>query len=163
MTDRIFNKNEEKEKAQITRKRRLSWTLSDEYYSIPQYQYRGKLGPQSDMGVQVTDKTFITSRNTNDQVRANGSCHSNKIVKSSVSKLIGTSDIIDHLRVSSLSKTELMSATSLQVPNDASKSFIFNKETSVKCRKLMNSSFTIDTEINFADKESKKYVVFGYY
>jgi len=133
-----------------TRKRRLSWTLTDEYYSIPQYQYRGKCNGQSDIGVQVTSESFTEPKPPNTKFSAEHDNESIKKPKSYETKISATGDIIDYLKISNTSKTELMSCDSNYNKNLAKeKKYIFNTETWTRCRKVNDADFQTDTQLSF--------------
>lgn len=137
------------------RKRRLSWTLTDEYYSIPQYQYRGKAGTQCDMGVLVNERTFPTYEDELKKASKSPEA-ANPSPKTFLGKQITTSDIIDHITIGSRSKNEIMSAGTLEKCADPNKKFMFNSDTFTRCRKVTYSDFKIDAQFNFNNTEPKR-------
>lgn len=136
------------------KQRRLSWTLTDEYYSVPQYQYRGKQGVQRDMDIQVDPACFEMNTSRSSGLELAKPVKSDK--RGFVAKMAATHDIIDYLRVSALSKSELMSERTLHTTADPDKRFIFNADTWTRARKVVNSDFTIDTEMTFNNYEPQR-------
>ena len=114
------------------------------------YQYRGKLGSPVEIGLQVTEESFVTS------TRQRPTSNSIQKTRQFQAKQINTGDIIDHLKISTLTKDELMSTSSLTKTNDPDRTFIFTPNTWNRKRKVLNTDFQIDTQMNFKNLESKR-------
>ena len=137
--------------AGTARKRRLSWTLNDEYYSIPQYQYRGKSSGKSEKEAQVTESSFLEQPKTHSPPESD-----EKVSITYSTKTISTSDIIDYIKISKLSKNELMSESALDTnPNVQKQTYSYKYDTAKRTRKVMHPDFRPDDTLNV--KEVKRF------
>jgi hypothetical protein len=142
--DDVDSKYDDISEDSTSRKRRLSWTLTDTYYSIPQYQYRGKAGQRIEQEIQVNESCFEqimieNSKKNDDKEKKLAS------IKSYAAKSVSTSDIIDYIKIGSMSKEQLMSETSLESNKSLEKKFyIYNWQSEKRFRKVSEPKFKAD-------------------